>query len=222
MIVMTFPLFHWGKGTLERSGACLRCQDAPWLRKWMPWMYALGFWVDGCRFLPWLLLFSHYLLCLHKDPLRGLLLSLPLCQPSVKFKDGLPCSSSHCASWFLDSTTWVQPGHHRGVSIAVETCSFGWFFRLHIWVHRIWLCEVHEESDNRADPGRRERPTNSTSRGLVGLLREALSMTPSMLNTEKKCPTEREERKRTKGDQGAHFALRDEIASSCRHFEKER
>ena len=48
-----------------------------------------------------------------------------------------------------------------------------------------------------------------------------LSMTPCVLNTEKKCPTEREERTRTKGDKGAHFALRYETASSCWHFERE-
>lgn len=80
---------------------------------------------------------------------------------------------------------------------------------------------MHEESDNRRDSARRERRTHSVSRGLVGLLREALPMTRSILSTEKKCPREREERKRTKGDEGEHFALRCKTASSCWHLEKE-
>ena len=131
-------------------------------------------------------------------------------------------------SLFLPTLRLVTPGFtgpgsagsSRGVSIAVETRGFGWFFGLHISMHQMWLCEVHEESDNRADPGRRERPTNSISTGLVGLLREALSVTPSILNIEKKFPAEREERKRTKGDKGARFALRYEIASLFGHFER--
>ena len=59
------------------------------------------------------------------------------------------------------------------------------------------------------------------SGGLVGLLREAMLMTRNILNTGKECPREREERKRTKGDKGEHFALRYKAASSCWHLEKE-